>query len=390
LTVADIEDRVGVADIPSAGVSGLEEVHYGTQKRSCTRFVYFLDGGCTIDTASGPDGVEPVDIKPADASEVAGSRVGSAQQGHTFHYVDGTNQWGETNYPMGTDNPNCKDWWIYDRYLSLAPAVGWSEYYHWQTNHAYITGAYINQWQATIPDNLGYSDAWREVMIFKSSVVARANGKCSGRYVFQWDNHTSAGTNNFMANAYWVTALILDVDIEINMVDTGFTTDDSAIGFDLRSTLQHETGHLLGLAHSPDADSVMNEVPLPGSIAGRAPSADDLSAICEIYPPDEAAIDAACDPTRSTSRRTAAEHRTWLRRLQTKVAVRWVRWRPCPPATSGRRRSCWLLSAPQQRGGDPRHPALHEPGADRVHSSSISRTAPRFVFSLSVAARTRS
>jgi hypothetical protein len=137
--------------------------------------------GCTIDTASGPDGVEPVDIKPADASEVARR----------------TTPWVPT--------------------------------------------------------------------IRKSSVVARANGKCSGRYVFQWDNHTSAGTNNFMANA--------------------------------------------------------------------------------------------C---------------------------------PCPPATSGRRRSCWLLSAPQQRGGDPRHPALHEPGADRVHSSSISRTAPRFVFSLSVAARTRS
>jgi hypothetical protein len=168
----------------------------------------FLMAGCTIEAASGPDGVDPADIKPADASELAGSRVGSAQQGHTFHYVDGTNQWGETNYPMGTDNPNCKDWWIYDRYLSLAPAVGWSEYYHWQTNHAYITGAYINQWQATIPDNLGYSDAWREIMIFKSSVVARANGKCSGRYVFQWDNHTSAGTNNFMANAYWVTAMI--------------------------------------------------------------------------------------------------------------------------------------------------------------------------------------
>jgi hypothetical protein len=54
---------------------------------------------------------------------------------------------------------------------------------------------------------------------------------------------------------------------------------------------------LLGLAHSPDADSVMNAVPLPGSIAGRVPSADDLSAICEIYPPDETAIDAACDPT---------------------------------------------------------------------------------------------
>jgi hypothetical protein len=162
--------------------------------------------GCAVDAGmdSAP-GVHPDDVKPSDGAELEGSNIGTAQALHTQHYVDGTNLWSETAYPMGTDNPNCKDWYVYDRYLSRAPAVGTTTYTTYQTGHSWAQGATINMWMGTIPTSLGYNTS---ALIDHNSVVARSSGRCSGRYVFQWDNHDASGYNNFLANAYFVVAYI--------------------------------------------------------------------------------------------------------------------------------------------------------------------------------------
>jgi hypothetical protein len=107
---------------------------------------------------------------------------------------------------MGADNPNCKDWWMYDRYLSSRPALGTTKFTTYETRHAWAQGAYVNQMMAAIPDALGYSWPWKTLLIDYNSVVARPSGKCSGRYVFQWDNRTDYGP--FEKTSYWVSANI--------------------------------------------------------------------------------------------------------------------------------------------------------------------------------------
>jgi hypothetical protein len=150
-------------------------------------------------------GIDPADVKPEDGSALEGSELGSTQQPHTLHYTDATNQWLETSYPMGADNPNCKDWWVYDRYLSSRPAVGSTSYSTYQTSHKYAQGTYVNQMMASIPWGSNY-DVWKQILVDHNSVVARSNGRCSGRYVFQWDNRTGSGP--FERTFYWVSANI--------------------------------------------------------------------------------------------------------------------------------------------------------------------------------------
>ena len=158
--------------------------------------------GCAVQ-AEGTSGGELSDVKPEDGSEFAGNQIGTAQQAHAQHYVDGTNLWMETGYPMGTDNPSCRDWYMYDRWRSNRPAVGWANFSTFDTNHSWAQGAAINTWMATIPNALGYHDGYRHILVDHNSVVARSSGKCSGRYVFQMDNHTNY---DFGANAYWFSA----------------------------------------------------------------------------------------------------------------------------------------------------------------------------------------
>jgi hypothetical protein len=93
------------------------------------------------------------------------------------------------------------------------------------------------------------------------------------------------------------TGEIFDVDVEINTTDFTFTTGDADVGFDLLSTLQHETGHFLGLAHSPVEDATMFAMPRQGSTAGRQLSADDVAGICAVYPAGDGAPDPACEPS---------------------------------------------------------------------------------------------
>ena len=92
------------------------------------------------------------------------------------------------------------------------------------------------------------------------------------------------------------TGEIYDADIEINTFGIEFTTSDTDVTYDLLTTLQHETGHFLGIAHSPEPDAAMHEMPSYGTTARRALSEDDVAAVCEAYPPEEAELAASCSP----------------------------------------------------------------------------------------------
>jgi hypothetical protein len=83
------------------------------------------------------------------------------------------------------------------------------------------------------------------------------------------------------------TGELWDADIEINTachpVSTAFPVP--AGRYDLESVLQHETGHVLGLAHPPDPEAIMYYLYSPGSDAKRVLDSDDVAGVCAIYPP---------------------------------------------------------------------------------------------------------
>ena len=92
------------------------------------------------------------------------------------------------------------------------------------------------------------------------------------------------------------TGEIYDADMEINSFDATFTTGDTNVEFDLLSIATHETGHFLGLAHSPNLDATMFMSYAEHDTSIRSLSDDDVNAICAVYPPGDA-IPSSCDPT---------------------------------------------------------------------------------------------
>jgi hypothetical protein len=91
------------------------------------------------------------------------------------------------------------------------------------------------------------------------------------------------------------TGELLDADIELNSSTFTFTVDDLSIEYDLLSVLTHEAGHFLGLGHSQLAEATMFAAYDAGTIELRTPDADDVAAICSLYPPDDA-VDSSCNP----------------------------------------------------------------------------------------------
>jgi hypothetical protein len=72
------------------------------------------------------------------------------------------------------------------------------------------------------------------------------------------------------------TGEILDADLEV------FFSDGT---IDLASILAHESGHLLGLAHSDDPESTMLGTTEQGETKKRSLALDDATAVCSVYPP---------------------------------------------------------------------------------------------------------
>jgi len=163
--------------------------------------------------------------------------------------------------------------------------------------------------------------------------------------VFHSDAWCRTGAASTGADCYDPTALaitsvwttsdgrIYDADIEVNAVNFRWTNivDPASPppGFqDLQNTLTHETGHLLGLDHTcfmPDPsgktqeakDNLGQPVPLcsalgpedpirattmypsaiPGDTKKRVLSADEIQAVCDIYPMTKTPLPACVPPT---------------------------------------------------------------------------------------------
>jgi hypothetical protein len=78
---------------------------------------------------------------------------------------------------------------------------------------------------------------------------------------------------------------ILDADIEVNSATIGLSVSDIDVRTDLQAILTHETGHLLGLAHSPESDATMSSGYDGTDLGFRVLASDDHAAICDAYPP---------------------------------------------------------------------------------------------------------
>jgi matrixin len=79
-------------------------------------------------------------------------------------------------------------------------------------------------------------------------------------------------------------------DIEINTANNVFSLSGGEEGIDLSAVVTHEVGHYIGLAHSREEGSIMAPRFHPerhsgGADASSALAADDLRAVCNLYPP---------------------------------------------------------------------------------------------------------
>lgn len=82
------------------------------------------------------------------------------------------------------------------------------------------------------------------------------------------------------------SGVILDADTDLNAAGHRFSAREvpPPEGDDVQNTLTHEMGHLLGFAHSPDANATMYASAQPGETRKRDLAPDDIHAICETYP----------------------------------------------------------------------------------------------------------
>ena len=111
---------------------------------------------------------------------------------------------------------------------------------------------------------------------------------------------------------------ITEADIVLNPFQQ-FSTDGTFGTFDLKSTLTHEIGHLLGLRHSGVVGATMSEsLPKNGSfgnsdLASRALSESDIAAVRELYGggDSEECCAAITGKLSFESRRTVRELRIW-------------------------------------------------------------------------------
>lgn len=90
------------------------------------------------------------------------------------------------------------------------------------------------------------------------------------------------------------TGVIVDADVEMNDVSFRFTACEPdepgcAIEHDLKNTLTHELGHVLGLDHPPSSqpgavEATMFASASAGDVDKRDLASDDIAGLCALYP----------------------------------------------------------------------------------------------------------
>ena len=135
-------------------------------------------------------------------------------------------------------------------------------------------------------------------------------GGCANSYDC-WDHGDGViATTTTTSNRF--TGQIDDTDIEINdSVDPSgnkfiFTALDGApcsapnqtgcVRLDVQNTITHEAGHTMGLDHTLDPNATMYATAPEGETSKRVLGADDIQAICDIYPRGKETVTGNLDP----------------------------------------------------------------------------------------------
>lgn len=107
-------------------------------------------------------------------------------------------------------------------------------------------------------------------------------GTCANRYdCWDYDRRLIAVTTTTFSQC---DGRIVDADVELNAAWFEFTVSDTAVRTDVRNTLTHEIGHMIGLDHSNDRRATMYASAPEGELAKRSLAQDDVDGLCDIYP----------------------------------------------------------------------------------------------------------
>ena len=122
--------------------------------------------------------------------------------------------------------------------------------------------------------------------------VGLANDDVTGSMnVVMWRDlewtHSSAAFGITTTTSNPNTGELLDADIELNGVHFVFASiqDEGDLRVDVRNTLTHEVGHLVGFAHENTiAEATMSPDANLGDVNKRDLHPDDLNGLCSVYP----------------------------------------------------------------------------------------------------------
>lgn len=105
-------------------------------------------------------------------------------------------------------------------------------------------------------------------------------------YTFEDPSVIALTTTKFVPSEGKDKGKIYDADMEFNSFAYRFVADSdvSNDGYKLTAVVQHETGHVFGLAHSDVSQATMSRTYNPRIDMGTL-AADDVEGICTIYPP---------------------------------------------------------------------------------------------------------
>lgn len=175
----------------------------------------------------------------------------------------------------------------------------------WQTKLNSCASLTLTEGARTATRKVGYFDKEtnENIAVFRlrrCSEVAPATDACHGEAddcgnKFDCWQHQEAAIAITTTSFNPQTGRIIDSDIEFNSPTFTFSTVDAppcpsgqlstnCVAADVQNTTTHELGHLLGLGHSPAANSTMGTRANPGELSKRVLDADTAQFVCDVYP----------------------------------------------------------------------------------------------------------
>lgn len=171
-----------------------------------------------------------------------------------------------------------------------------------------LADAFASWQEATCPDGKKPSIAFvtPKDPVSCSEPQANTGAKNVNIVFFRDDFWPYRGIDGTLASTtvtYDTDGTIWDADMAINAAENILTTSTTKAQYDLESIVLHEAGHFIGLNHSDNGEAVMYANYSPGSVS-RKLQADDLKALCTVYPSTRAAT---CNPTPRGGQATSCE-----------------------------------------------------------------------------------